>query len=228
MGLRPLVLVVALLSGGTFVVPSRAAAAVCGEGTFAYAGIVGREPACGVAAAITSTVVPTVRDGHVDGWIGVGGVGLGPNGADEWIQIGLTSVPGDAENRIYYEIQRPGRPVVLRVLRRGVAVGREHRFAVLELAGRPNWWRAWLDGSPVSVPVFLPASHAKWAAQAIGESWAGMTSGACNAYAYAFGNVTVADARDRVWAPFRPFRRFQDPRYRLQMQSTAAFIVSAR
>jgi hypothetical protein len=227
-GTRPLVLVGALLLGGAFVVPYRASAAICGEGTYAYAGMGSRETVSGVAATIVPTAAPTVRDGHVDGWVGVGGVGLGANGADEWIQIGLTSAPGDVENRIYYEIQRPGRPVVLRVLRRGVAVGRQHRFAVLELADRPNWWRAWLDGSPVSVAVFLPASHDRWTAQAVGESWAGMTTGACNAYAYAFSNLTVAGARDRVWAPFRPFRRFRDRRYRLQVQSAAAFVVSAR
>src|ERR1700690_4310018 len=106
------------------------AAATCGEGTYAYAGMGSREVVRGVAATIAPTTAPTVRDGHVDGWVGVGGVGMGPNGADEWIQIGYPSVPNDSLNRIYYEIQRPGRPDLYRELRRDVPVGQQHRFAV--------------------------------------------------------------------------------------------------
>ena len=230
MGLRRLLVLAALLLGGVVVVPSRAAAAaICGEGTYSYAGLGSRELASGVGATIAPAAAPNVRDGHVDGWVGVGGVGMGPNGADEWIQAGLTSVPGDSTNRIYYEIQRPGREVVVHELRRGVQVGERHRFAVLELAGRPNWWRVWLDGSPASAPVFLPASHARWTAQAVGESWAGTTSGACNAYAYAFSNVAVASVPGREWTPFRDFWRFlEGPGYRLRLRSATAFFVSVR
>ena len=227
MGLRQLLVLAALLLGAVFVVPSRAAGtAICGEGTYSYAGLGSRELASGVRATIAPTAVPNVRDGHVDGWVGVGGVGMGPNGADEWIQAGLTSVPGDSTNRIYYEIQRPGRQVVMRELRPNVQVGERHRLAVLELAGRPNWWRVWLDGSPASAPVFLPASHARWTGQAIGESWAGMTSGACNAYTYAFSSVAVASVAGREWAPFRDFLRLlEGPGYRLRLRSATAFVV---
>ena len=209
--------------------PRTAATAICGEGTYSYAGLGSRELASGVRATIAPTAAPNVRDGHVDGWVGVGGVGMGPNGTDEWIQVGLTSVPGDSTSRIYYEIQRPGRQVVTRELRRGVPVGEWHRFGVLELAGRPNWWRVWVDGSPASALVFLPASHGRWTAQAVGESWAGMTSGACNAYAYAFRNVAVASVPGRDWTPFRDFRRvLEGPGYRLHLRSATAFVVSVR
>ena len=228
MGLRPRVFTVTLLLGGAFVVPIRAAAAICGEGTYWYAGMAGRELASGVAATIAPVAFPSVRDGHVDAWVGVGGEAKGPNGADEWIQIGLTSGPGDSLNRIYYEIQLPGRPVILHELRRGVPVGQRHRFAVIELAGRPNWWRVWLDGAPASAPVLLPASHARWTAYAVGESWAGMTSGACNAYAYAFSKVAVSSVPGRDWSPFRSFRLFQGPGYRLRLLSASAFVVSDR
>ena len=98
-----------------------------------------RQAVSGAAATIAPTAAPTVRDGHVDGWYRVGGPGLGPNGTDEWIQIGFTSMPGDSLNRIYYEIQRPGGQVEYRELRHDVPVGAHHRFAVRELAGRPNW-----------------------------------------------------------------------------------------
>ena len=136
--------------------------------------------------------------------------------------------PGPPTNRIYYEIQRPGGQVVMRELRRGVEVGERHRFAVLELAGRPNWWRVWLDGAPATAPVFLPASHARWTAQAVGESWAGTTSGACNAYAYTFTDVAVAGVPDRKWTPFRTVRRFlEGAGYRLRLLSATAFVAGA-
>jgi hypothetical protein len=206
-------------------VPSHAGAATCGEGTYAYAGMGSRQLVSGVAATIAPTAAPTVRDGHVDGWVGVGGPGLGPNGTDEWIQIGFTSIPGDSLNRIYYEIQRPNRQVEYRELRRDIPVGARHRFAVREMAGRPNWWRVWLDGSPASAPVFLPASHDRWTAQAVGESWAGMTSGACNAYAYTFANVAFAGAGGKAWSPFIRFQPYQDPNYRLVRRSTSSFVA---
>jgi hypothetical protein len=183
------------------------------------------ELASGVSATIAPTAAPSVRDGHVDGWVGVGGPGMGPNGADEWIQVGLTSVPSDPQNSIYYEIVRPGHRDVTRELRHNVRVGESHRFAVREVVGRPGWWRVWLDGSPASAPVFLPASHARWTAQAVGESWAGMTSGACNAYAYAFSNVAVASARGGVWSPFLRIERFQDANYRLVRHSASSFLA---
>ncbi len=53
-------------------------------------------------------------------------------------------------------------------------------------------------------------------------------SGACNAYAYAFSKVAVASVPGRDWAPFRSFRLFQGPGYRLRLLSGAAFVVSAR
>ena len=185
-----------------------------------------RQLASGVAATIAPTAPPSVRDGHVDGWVGVGGVGLGPNGTDEWIQTGFTSAPNDSLSSIYYEIQRPGRHVVYRELRSNVGVGHPHRFAVREIAARPNWWRVWLDGSPASAPVFLPASHDRWTAQAVGESCAGTTSGACNAYSYSFAKVRFASPTHRnVWSPFLTFQRFQDPNYRLVQRSASSFVA---
>jgi hypothetical protein len=106
-----------------------------------------------------------------------------------------------------------------------VPVGAQHRFAVRELASRPNSWRVWLDGSPASAPVFLPSSHDRWTAQAVGESWAGTTSGACNAYAYAFANVAFARAGGTVWSPFLRFQPYQDPNYRLVRRSASSFLA---
>ncbi|MGZ4380676.1 MAG: hypothetical protein ACXVZ2_01800 [Gaiellaceae bacterium] len=111
---------------------------------------------------------------------------------DEWIQVGLTANAGDATSRIFYEVARPGRKPLYRELSHRVRLGEQHRFAVVELANRPNRWQARLDGSPVGAPVFLADSHGKWTAQVIGESAAG--SGACNLYAYSFRYVSVASA----------------------------------
>jgi hypothetical protein len=179
----------------------------------------------GVSATITPTVTSTVGGGHVSGWIGVGGVGEGANGMDEWIQIGVTSYAGDTTNRIYYEIARPGRKPLYRELTRRVSAGEQHRFAVRELAQRPGWWRTWVDGKPVSAPVFLPASHARWKAQVVGESAGGDAAGACNRYAFAFGNVAVAGAHSGAWGTFGKFQLFQDPFYRLVRNSASSFVA---
>ena len=214
----------AILAAACALAVPHARAATCGEGTYAYAGLGGKGAASGVSATIVPTATPTVRDGHVDGWVGVGGPGLGPNGADEWIQVGLTAVPG-AQNVVYYEIVRPGKGDVTKELRRDISVGSRHTFAVREVAGKPNWWRVWLDGSPASAPVLLPGSHGRWAPQAVGESWAGATSGTCNAYAYSFSNVRFASVGSRAWSPFVRVQPFQDPNYRLVRSSASSFVA---
>jgi hypothetical protein len=222
-----LVAAATLATACAFATPGRAAtvAATCGEGAYAYAGIGGSELVSGVSAAIAPLAAPTVRAGHVDGWVGVGGPGEGPKGADEWIQVGLTSVPHASLNSIYYEIVRPGHRDVTHFLRQDVRIGDRHLFSVRELAAKPNWWRVWLDGRPASAPVLLPASHARWTAQAIGESWAGTTSGPCNTYAYSFADVAVASVHGAVWSPFRHVERFQDANYQLVRHSASSFLA---
>jgi hypothetical protein len=202
-------------------------AGTCGLGSYSYAGIGSRTVVSGVAAGITSTAASTVWGGHVSGWVGVGGVGEGANGMDEWIQMGLTANPGDATSRIYYEIARPSRKTIYRELSRRVSVGEQHRFAVLEVAHEPGWWRVALAGSPVSAPVFLPGSHARWTAQVVGESAGGGTSGACNQYAFAFGNVSLASAASSTWNPIGRIQLFQDPFYRFVRSSASSFVAQS-
>jgi hypothetical protein len=200
-------------------------AGTCGAGSYSYAGIGSKTVVSGVAATITPTVTSTVWGGHVAGWVGVGGVGQGPNGMDEWIQVGITTTPGDTSARMYYEIARPSRKPLYRELSHRVRVGEPHKFAVREVATRPGWWRAWVDGSPVSAPVFLPASHAKWTGQAVGESAGGDLSGGCNRYAFAFGNVALAGSSSGAWGPVGLFQLFQDPFYRLVRKSASNFVA---
>jgi len=171
---------------------------------------------------------PEVRSGHVDAWVGVGGPGLGPGGADEWIQVGVTAGAGDRAQRVYVEIVRPGRADVFHELRREVGVGERHRFAIREVAGRPGWWRAWVDDSPVLSAVFLGASHGRWRAHALAESWTGMSSGSCNRYAYAFSGVAVASVGGGSWSAVGRETVLSDPPYRMQPRGTAGFVVSVR
>src|SRR5689334_1970719 len=85
----------------------RSATAACGVSSYSYAGLAAASGGYGVAATITPLSRPTVRGGHVAAWVGVGGPGAGPHGADEWLQVGISVEPsrGDA---LYYELAAPG------------------------------------------------------------------------------------------------------------------------
>src|SRR5215208_1721468 len=63
----------------------------CGAKEFSYAGLQAQNTAHGVSATITPLAAPSVSDGHVGGWIGVGGTDQGPNGTAQWLQAGLAS-----------------------------------------------------------------------------------------------------------------------------------------
>lgn len=201
-----------------------ASGGTCHAATYAYAGLGSRVAAPGVAATIVPTAAAGVRDGHVAGWVGVGGYGVGPNGTNEWLQIGVIAFPNKPA-AIYYEVTRPGRQPVQRTVRARVAVGERHRFAVHELARRPNWWRVSLDGRPVSPAVLLPRSHDRLTAQMTGESYAGLSEGACNLYSFKFDRVSVAASHPSL-RPLAPgFELFQDPNYVLQRRSRTSFVA---
>jgi len=213
------ILVAAALSAAVacaFSAPSNAAA-ICGDGTYAYAGFDGRSATRGVSATIAQAGPVQVRDGHVAGWIGV----VEPNTSAAWLQVGLSALPGDGTSEIYYEVAFPGRAPSYHLLRRNVAVGEPHRFAVLELTHRPDWWRVWVDSRPVTAPLHLRGSHGRWMPQVLGESWAGTASGICNTYAYAFSGVSLlASANGRIPA-------LADPNYAVLRRSGASFVASS-
>jgi len=205
-----------------------APAGICGLGTYSYAGVESRVATGGVSAAIASVAPPAVRGGHVAGWVGVGGQAEGPDGVDAWLQVGLNALPDDTTNRVYYEVTLPGRQPVYRELRGGVPTGERHRFAVAEVPNRLGWWRAWVDGSPVSPAFFMPGSHGRWTAQVLGESWAGnASSGRCNGYGYSFGQVMLAGGKKRLWRPASKLDLFQDANYRLFRLSRSGFLAAA-
>jgi hypothetical protein len=86
------------------------AALACPKG-YSYAGLYSPAKASGIAATISMLDTPAVAGGssHVAGWVGVGGPGLGPHGADEWLQVGLATFGDTNEGRLYYELAQPGR-----------------------------------------------------------------------------------------------------------------------
>jgi hypothetical protein len=207
-----------------FAGPASAGTGTCHAATYAYAGLGTRSAVRGVAATIGETAAPDVRDGHIAGWVGVGGYGVGPNGTDEWIQIGIIAFRNDVAS-IYYEVTLPGKQPVQRIVRERVVVGERHRFAVVEVARRPNWWRVWLDGRPVSALISLPRSHGRLTAQMMGESYTGLSEGACNLYSFAFQNVGLVDAHASVWSVPHRLNFFQDPNYLLEPHSHTSFFA---
>jgi hypothetical protein len=139
----------------------------------------------------------------------------------------MSAFQGDRTNHVYVEITLPRRQPLYFPIRTALPAGQQHRFAVLELAHRPGWWRAWLDGTPVSKPVYLPGSaDGTWGAQVEAESWNDQAT-ACNLYAYAFRGVKIAAARGGLWKPLTRASVFQDAGYRLRRHSGSDFLASS-
>jgi len=209
---------------------SRASAsprAGCGSGAngssgYAYAGQQANAVAHGVRATITALALPTVTAGHVAAWIGVGGKGVGPGGADQWLQTGIAALPGGTP-LVYAEVQRAGSSPTFLSLREKVDVGEPHGLAVLEMHGRPNYWRVWVDGTPATGPIHLAGSNGGWKPMATAESWNGGRS-VCNTFSFRFEQVGVAAALGGSWAAFKPGYRFLDRGYRVRtLHSGPAF-----
>jgi hypothetical protein len=194
--------------------------AACSSGTYAsaghaYAGFQSERGGHGVRATLTALRENTVKRGQIAAWVGVGGPGQGANGADEWLQVGLASFPGWPRN-LYYELKRPGADAAFRLLEENVPRGESRRVAVLELGGRPSWWRVWVNGRPASQPIHLPGSTPRWRPIATAEAWdAGL--GVCSRFAFRFEQVEVAAGLGGSWMRFRHGARFQDKGYRLSL-----------
>ena len=186
----------------------------CGQRGYSYAGYESVVRAHGVSATVVPLATPHVQSGHVAAWVGLGGPRLGPNGTDEWIQVGMNAFPG-GESTIYYEVTRPNSPRIYQEVDPRVTPGERHWIAVLEMAYRKNFWRVWVDGKPVSKPIYLPASSGRWRPIATAETWDGFTP-ACNGFRYRFERVQAAMGRGGAWRRFVSGHRFQDPGYRVQ------------
>jgi hypothetical protein len=179
---------------------------------YAYAGHQADRLAHGVRATLTALRRATVEQGHVAAWVGVGGRGAGPNGADEWLQAGLAQLP-DAALILYAEIKRPGAGPRFVELDAAVEPGVSHEVAVLEVRGRPSWWRVWVNGEAAVGPIQLAGSSGRWSPVATAESWS--RGRACNDFAFRFEEVAVAGGPGGSWRTFTSGHRFLDTGFRL-------------
>jgi hypothetical protein len=194
-------------------------AGAAGNDGYTYAGHQASHYGHGVRATITLRSAPVVAAGHVSGWVGVGGPGQGANGEDAWIQVGLAAMHG-LDPFLYAEIARNGRYPQFVLIENGVQVGERRNLAVLEMARRPGWWRAWVDGKPVTKPVRLRGSTGRWAPIATAESWNGGHV-VCNTFGYRFERVSVSYGGGGSWKPFVSAHRFLDAGYQLRALATA-------
>jgi hypothetical protein len=192
--------------------PAAAAPAGCGASAYSYAGIQGLSASFGVGARLSVVRRPTVTLGHVAGWVGVGGAGLGPGSTDEWLQVGV-SATDTAGTALYYELAQPHQKPRYVMLRGHIPVGKSFDVAVLEVAGRPGSWRVWVNGNAVTQPIYLPGSHGAWRPVVTSESWNGDIGGTCNTYAFGFDQVRVATKPGGAWQPLTTGQVLSAPGY---------------
>jgi hypothetical protein len=204
--------------------PAVPASKGCGLRGYAYAGLQSGREAFGVTATLSALAAPLVERGHVAAWVGVGAPGQGPHGTDEWLQVGLNRIAGH-DPKLYYEVARAGRMRYVE-LDTDVSSGRRAEVAVLEMAGRRDVWRVWVDGRPASRPIYLPRSHSRLTPMAIAENWDGGVP-ACNRYKYRFRDLSLAGRPGGSWTPFRMAQAevMQDAGYRILPTPTDGFVA---
>jgi hypothetical protein len=200
------------------------AALACPRG-YSYAGLYSPSKASGIAATISMLDEPAAfgASGHVAAWVGVGGPGLGPQGEDEWLQVGLATFGDSSDGRLYYELARPGQAPQYTELASGIRPGQRLRVAVLELPFAPD---TWIVASPAGIagPFYLPRSHLAWEPIATAESYAAGTS--CNRYAYHFGGLQLAKTDGR-WGTMRRPSTLEDPGWRVRRHGASSFTATA-
>lgn len=204
-----------------------ACALACGSNGFSYSGVQARHSGYGISAEVTSVDNFAVRRGHVAAYVGVGGAGQGPGGSNEWLQVGLSGLPGVTGDDIYYEVALPYRRPVYHQLAANLPAGTTVTVGVLELRNRPNRWRVWLDGRPRSRSILLPGSHGRWRPLASAEGWDGGTGGTCNGFLYDFRQIRVAHAPGGHWSLLSAVYTIKSPPTRMRRSpGTAAFLAA--
>jgi hypothetical protein len=189
-----------------------------------YAGVEQPSAASGIRTTLTNVTVPDVgASGHVAGWIGVGGPGLGPNGTDEWVQVGYAGFAG-GNSQIYYEVTQPNVAPMYHMVQQNVTTNAKNVMAVAEV--QPNGWQVSVNDQVVSPVINLPGSHGKFAPQAIGETWNGGTT-ICNIYAYGFGNVQVAPKAGSPWVLGTAGPHWQNKQQLLVKTAPASYLTKS-
>jgi hypothetical protein len=222
--LRPRTLLATFVTTYVFLAVPTWASAACGSSGYAYAGLGASRPAFGIATWLQTVSSPQVLSGHVAGWVGVGGPGAGPNGTNEWIQVGLSAFPGSSFSSLYYEVAQPNKPPRYFEVASGLPPGTTKKVAVVELAARRGWWQVWVDDSAVGDPVHLPGSHAAWRPLATTETW-GAGSFVCNRFSYRFRSVSVATRPGGAWQRLSRHYTFQDHGYRIRRTGASTFLA---
>ena len=200
--------------------PAGAAPAGCGASSYSYAGVLGSTAGFGVGARLAAVRPPSVTKGHVAGWVGVGGAGMGPNSTDEWLQVGISATEAQRPS-LYYEVALPNEAPRYVMLKGHVPVGKTFDVAVLETQAHPGSWQVWVNGTAVTDRIFLPGSHGAWRPVATAESWNGDSAGTCNGYAFRFGQVRIATKPGGAWQPLTGSSLLSAPGYRLLRQRDA-------
>ncbi len=203
------------------------AALACGSGGYSYAGLSASSHAFGIEAVVTPVGGFDVLSGHVAGWVGVGGPGLGPRGTDEWLQVGFSGFPALTGNDIYYELMLPNGQPSYHQVATSLPFGQAAHVAVLEMNKHRDWWRVWVNGSPASSPIHMPASHGRWSPMATAESWDGGTAGACNGFLYRFDRLSVARAPGGSWQTLSRGYPIKNPTTAVQLLSAKGSFLAA-
>jgi len=203
--------------------PSGAPATSCTSSPYAYAGLASNVSAQGIKATVTTLAAAQVPDGHVAGWIGVGGTNAGPNKQAEWLQTGVNTMAGGG-TELYVETTRLGSSPTYKTLLSHVVQGTPYRLAVIELSGRPDVWQVWLNGKPVTDPVSLPGSS-RFAPMAMSESWNGGTQ-TCNGFVYRFDNVRIT-TNPGSWRALTSTSTLSDAGYLVTDRTTDGFTAAS-
>jgi hypothetical protein len=175
-------------------------ALACGNSEgYSYSRVRAPSSVYGISARIAQLNAFDILNGHIAGWVGVGGTGEGPHGSNEWLRVGSAGFPGITGSDIYYEVALPGTYPTYHEVSTGVAVGAYTKVTVLEMHNRPNRWRVWVNHKPVSAPIRLPESHDGLMPIATSESWDGGTGGMCNDFSYSFRDLSIARAPGGDW-----------------------------
>jgi len=217
-------LAAALATISLFLTAPSQASASCGSSGYAYAGLGSSQRAFGISTWLQTVAAPQVLSGHVAGWVGVGGPGAGPNGTNEWIQVGFSAFPGSSLSSLYYEVAQPNKAPRYYEVASGLAPGTTRKVAVVEVAGRQGWWRVWIDDQAVGEAVYLPGSHRAWRPLATTETW-GAGSNVCNRFSYRFRSVTVATRPGGGWQRLTRHYTFQNHGYRIRRLGSATFLA---
>src|SRR5262249_46947653 len=143
-GVVSLVAILAMLAAGSGAGSTTRALAGCGDAD-KDSGNQDAAPQAGVRAPVSTITPPGVIFGQTAAWLGVGGLGLGPHGADEWLQAGYSGFT-TGQKQIYYEVTTPGANPQYHTVKDTLDPTEKHVVGVIEIT--PNVWQAYVDNQP--------------------------------------------------------------------------------